>query len=111
MNDTGRVWSLTTMTATEVAARLDAPEAVTTHQTEARRPRGRPPGAADRGDAPERLTAALTALRWDRGVMGAAVGRSRQVVASWCDGRGICPPAVLAWAETLAEFHRSHPAP
>jgi len=75
------------------------------------RPRGRPHGAADRHGAPQRLTAALVALRWDRGVLGAAVGRSRQVVASWCDGRGICPPAVLAWAETLAEFHRSHPAP
>ena len=75
------------------------------------RPRGRPHGAADRHGAPQRLTAALVALRWDRGVLGAAVGRSRQVVASWCDGRGICPPAVLAWAETLAAFHRSHPAP
>lgn len=89
---------------------LDAPGAVT-HQTEARRPRGRPPGAADRHDAPARLTAALVALRWDRGVLGAAVGRSRQVVASWCDGRGICPPAVLAWVETLAEFHRVRPPP
>jgi len=89
---------------------LDVAEAVT-HQTETRRPRGRPPGAADRGDAPERLTAALVALRWDRGVMGAAVGRSRQVVASWCDGRGICPPAVLAWAERMARRMIDDPPP
>jgi hypothetical protein len=87
-----------------------APEAVP-HQTEARRPRGRPRGAADRGDAPQRLTAALVALRWDRGVMGAAVGRSRQVVASWCDGRGICPPGVLAWAERMARAMRDDPPP
>ena len=89
---------------------LDAPEAVT-HRTEARRPRGRPPGSADRGDAPERLTAALVALRWDRGILGAAVGRSRQVVASWCDGRGICPPAVLAWAERHAQSMIDDPPP
>ena len=89
---------------------LDAPEAVTP-QTEARRQRGRPPGSADRHDAPARLTAALVALRWDRGVLGAAVGRSRQVVASWCDGRGICPPAVLAWVERMARAMRDDPPP
>ena len=78
---------------------------------EPRRPRGRPPGAAERHDAPRRLREALTTLRWTMAALGEQVGRPRQVVASWCDGRGICPPKILLWVETLADFHRSHPAP
>ena len=78
---------------------------------EPRRPRGRPHGAAERHDAPARLTAALATLRWTMAALGDQVGRPRQVVASWCDGRGICPVAVLEWVERLAAYHRSHPAP
>jgi len=78
---------------------------------EPRRPRGRPHGAAERHDAPRRLREALSVLRWTMAALGEQVGRPRQVVASWCDGRGICPPKILLWVETLADFHRSHPAP
>lgn len=78
---------------------------------EPRRPRGRPHGAAERHDAPRRLREALGVLRWTMAALGEQVGRPRQVVASWCDGRGICPVAVLEWVERLAAYHRSHPYP
>ena len=58
-----------------------------------------------------RLSAALVAIGWGPTELGRQAGINERTVRRWLAGQNEPPGAILAWLETLAEFHAANPAP
>jgi transcriptional regulator with XRE-family HTH domain len=59
---------------------------------------------------PERR-ACLKAIGWSQRGLADRLGYDEGVVRRWMRGNGGPPRDVDAWLESLAAFHREHPAP
>lgn len=69
------------------------------------------PNAAAAPMSPHRLLVCLTVIGWPERELARRTGRLQTTVRRWTGGRSPVPPDVAAWVETLAAFHRAHPAP
>lgn len=58
-----------------------------------------------------RLTDALSALHWSWTTFATVCGVSTATVRRWCSEAYVIPPALLAWVERAAAWHRDNPAP
>jgi len=61
--------------------------------------------------APRRLLVCLAVIGWSGHELARRTGRPQTTVRRWTTGETPMPADVAAWVETLAAFHRAHPAP
>ena len=61
--------------------------------------------------SPHRLLVCLAVIGWPERELARRTGRLQTTVRRWTGGRSPVPSDVAAWVETLAAFHRAHPAP
>ena len=69
------------------------------------------PNAAAAPMSPYRLLVCLAVLGWSERELARRTGRLQTIVRRWTNGQSPVPTDIAAWVETLAAFHRAHPAP
>jgi len=58
-----------------------------------------------------KLRQALERLGWTRAILADQIGAGRSTVKGWTAGRYAPPDEVMAWLDSLAAHHASHPPP